>query len=80
VNGDLEGCGRGLILRYYPDICLEELRQITKNLSHYSLSPGRELNLGPPEYGVRVVTTRVKMGVDVTGSGSFSMASFEMWS
>jgi hypothetical protein len=28
----LEGSGRGLILRYYPEICLEVLTKTTKNL------------------------------------------------
>jgi hypothetical protein len=27
---DAEGSGRGLILRYYPGICLEELKKTTK--------------------------------------------------
>jgi hypothetical protein len=32
-ESDLEGSGRGLILRYYPGICLEELKEAMKNLS-----------------------------------------------
>jgi hypothetical protein len=46
----MEGSGGDLIYRYYPVIRLEELRKTTKNLSHDSRSPGRDLNLGPPEY------------------------------
>jgi hypothetical protein len=45
-------------LRYYPGICLEGLRKITNNISQDSLSPGRDLNLGPPKYeGVNHSTT-----------------------
>jgi hypothetical protein len=29
----MEGCGRGVILRYYPGINLERLRKTMKNLS-----------------------------------------------
>jgi hypothetical protein len=34
----------------HPSIFLEGLRKTTKNLSHDSRSPGRDLNTGPPEY------------------------------
>jgi hypothetical protein len=34
-------------LRYYPGICLEELRKITRNLRQDSLSTDRDLN---PEF------------------------------
>jgi hypothetical protein len=60
VNDELarmEGSGRGLILRYYPGIRLEGLRKTTKKLSQDSQSPGRDLNLEPPEYKVGVLTT-----------------------
>jgi hypothetical protein len=46
-----KGCGRKWLwpnLRYYPGICLEELRKTTKNLSQDSQSLGRGLNPGPP--------------------------------
>jgi hypothetical protein len=43
---------------YYPVICLEELRESTKNHSQDSRSPGRDLNPGPSEYKAGVLTTR----------------------
>jgi hypothetical protein len=46
----LIGSGRGLILRYYPDIRLEVPRKSTKNFSQGSWSSGRDSNPGPPEY------------------------------
>jgi hypothetical protein len=46
---DVEGSGRGLIFRYNP-ICLQGLRETKKNISENSRYPGRDLNLGPPEY------------------------------
>jgi hypothetical protein len=37
--------------RYYPGICVEELRKTMKNLIQYSSwSLNLDLNLGPPEY------------------------------
>jgi hypothetical protein len=54
----VEGNGRGLIVRYYPIICLEELRKAMKNLSQDSRSPGRDLNLGPPECEAGLLTTQ----------------------
>jgi hypothetical protein len=59
----MEGRGRGLILRYYPSICLEELRKTMKNLSRDSQSPGRDLNPGHPEYEAGVLTTRSRRSV-----------------
>jgi hypothetical protein len=47
---EMEGSGRGLILRYYPGICLVRVRKTTTNLSQDSRSLGRDLNPGPPEY------------------------------
>jgi hypothetical protein len=38
----VEGSGRGLILKYYPGICLEELRKTSKNVSQDSQCPGRD--------------------------------------
>jgi hypothetical protein len=55
------GCGRkrcGLILRYYPGICVERLTKATKTLSQDSRPPGRDLNPGPPDYKAEVITTR----------------------
>jgi hypothetical protein len=40
IGKDLVANGRGLILRYYPCIRLEVLRETTKHLSQHSLSPG----------------------------------------
>jgi hypothetical protein len=57
IGKKLEENGRGLILRYYPNIHLEGLRKTTKNLSQDSWSPGQELNPGPPEYKAGVLTT-----------------------
>jgi hypothetical protein len=54
----MEVSDRGLILRYYPGIRLEGLRKTTEILSQDSLSRGRDLNLGPPEYEVRVSTSQ----------------------
>jgi hypothetical protein len=33
LGNEMEGSGRGLILRYYPSICVEELRKTTKYLN-----------------------------------------------
>jgi hypothetical protein len=54
-----KGCGsdHGLILRYYPNICLEGLSKSTKYLSQDSKSPDQDLNPGPPAYE-GVLTTR----------------------
>jgi hypothetical protein len=53
----LEGNGSGLILRYYPGVFLEGLRNTTKDLSQGSRSPGRDLKPGPPQYEVGLLTT-----------------------
>jgi hypothetical protein len=53
----LEGSGRGLILSYCPDIRLEGLSKITKELSQDSQSPGGYLNQGPPIFKAGVSTT-----------------------
>jgi hypothetical protein len=37
-------------LRYYPDICLEELKKTTKTLNQDSRYPGRDSNREPPKY------------------------------
>jgi hypothetical protein len=37
-------------LRYYPSLCRDGLRKITKNLTQDSRSPCRYLNPGPPKY------------------------------
>jgi hypothetical protein len=56
IGKDMEGRGRGLI-RYYPSICLGELKKTTKNFSQDSQSPGRYLIQRPPEYEAGVPTT-----------------------
>jgi hypothetical protein len=56
----MERCGRKrswINLRYYAGICLEVLEKTTKTLSQNRRSTGRDLNPGPPEYEVRVLTT-----------------------
>jgi hypothetical protein len=50
----VDGSGRGLSM-YYPGTCLEVLRTFTKTCQS-SLSAGRNLNSGPPEYE-GVITT-----------------------
>jgi hypothetical protein len=59
----VEGSGHGLIFRYYSGIRLEGLRGTTKNLSQDSKSLDRDLNPGPPEYQVGVLTTRPRGSV-----------------
>jgi hypothetical protein len=54
----VKGSGHGLILRYYPGICLEGLRKITKNLSQDNQCQGTDMNPGPSEHEVGVSTTR----------------------
>jgi hypothetical protein len=55
---NLQGSGRGLILRYYPGIRMEGMRKTSKLLGQGSRSPGRELNVGPPEYEAGVLISR----------------------
>jgi hypothetical protein len=47
-----EGCEKTMWpnLRYYPGICPENLRKITKNIRQDSLFPGGALKPGPPKY------------------------------
>jgi hypothetical protein len=47
---DVKESGRGLILRYYPNICLQELVKLIKNLSQDNRFPGRDLNPWSPKY------------------------------
>jgi hypothetical protein len=64
-----EGCGRKRSctdLRHYPGICVEGLRKTTKILGQDNLSPGRNLNLGRPEYKAGMLTTRPRRSVFVT--------------
>jgi hypothetical protein len=55
-----KGCGRKRPwpnLRYYSSICLEGLRNITKNFIQDTGFPGQNLNPVPPEYEAGVLTT-----------------------
>jgi hypothetical protein len=57
-----KGCGRKrswLNLRHYCGICLEGLRISTSNLSQDSLSPGQDMNPGPPEHKAGVQRSSV---------------------
>jgi hypothetical protein len=54
---DLEGSGHVVILRYYPNIRLEGLRETAKNLSQDTLYPSLDLSQRPPEYEVGMLTT-----------------------
>jgi hypothetical protein len=56
IGKNVEGSGSGLILRYYPCICLNGAKKTTRNLSQDRQSPGRDMNLGPPEYKAAVLT------------------------
>jgi hypothetical protein len=50
VNNEFENKQLGSNLKYYPSICLIELRKIAKYPIQESRSPGRYLNPGPYEY------------------------------
>jgi hypothetical protein len=63
IEKDLEGSGRGLILRYCPWIRLEGLKKTTKPLRQDSRIPNRDLNLGPPEYEAGVLLIRPRRSV-----------------
>jgi hypothetical protein len=51
---------------YYACIYLEGLRKTTTNLSEYIRSPGRDLNLLPPEYEAGVPTAKRRPSVTWT--------------
>jgi hypothetical protein len=57
MGKDLEGSGSDQILRYYPGIYLEGLRNTTKSDSQDCMFPGQDSNAGPPEYEAGVLTT-----------------------
>jgi hypothetical protein len=40
------------------------LMNTTKNISEYSLCPGRDLNPGPPEYGAGVLATQARRSIE----------------
>jgi hypothetical protein len=87
MEKDFEGSGRGLILRFYPDIRLGRLGKTTKRLSQNCRSLGRDSNSGLPEYEARVSTTRPrrwawhrvdqKVGTDVSEKHTVSNFSPE---
>jgi hypothetical protein len=43
----VEGSSCGLVLRYFPSICLEGLKKTTESLNRASQSPSPDLNPGP---------------------------------
>jgi hypothetical protein len=45
-------------LRHYHEIYLQGLRETTKNINQYMLSPSRDLNPVPHEYEAGVLKTR----------------------
>jgi hypothetical protein len=57
---DKTGSGRGTSLRHYPIIHMEGLMKTTKNFSHDSRPPGRDLNMGSPKYEAEMLATRPK--------------------
>jgi hypothetical protein len=66
IGKDFAGSGRGLILRYYPGIRLVGLRKTTtKEPIRIASRRGRELNPGPPQYEVGVLTTQPRRSVMV---------------
>jgi hypothetical protein len=61
IGKDVKGSGRGLILRYYPGICLEGLSKTTIFLSQDSRSPERDLNLEPRKSEAGVLLTQPQL-------------------
>jgi hypothetical protein len=59
----LEGSGCGLVLRHYPGLPLNGLRETTKKLSQDTQPPGRDLHPGPAEYKAGVLTARPRRSV-----------------
>jgi hypothetical protein len=62
IGKDVEGRGRGLILRH-PVSCLEGLKKTMKGPSQDSQSPGQDLNPGPREYESGALTTGPRCSV-----------------
>jgi hypothetical protein len=71
---DLVGSGRALILRYYPGIPIEELRDIMKILRQNSRFPGRDLNPRPTEYEAGMLTTLLNVRSKKTTKNIFTVA------
>jgi hypothetical protein len=63
IGNDLVGNGHCLILRHYPSIRLEGLRKTMKTSTRIAGCWGQQLNLGPLEYEVGVLTTRSQRSV-----------------
>jgi hypothetical protein len=64
IGKDVEGGGQDLVLKQYTGICLERLRNTTRNISYNSQSPEQDLNPGHPEHEAVVLTTRPKCSVN----------------
>jgi hypothetical protein len=76
-----KGCRREKswpILRYYPSVCLKQLRNTTKTLSQNSQPPGPDFNLTLPEYEAGMLTCLHKVGKIFLKSSSANIA--ERWS
>ena len=76
VNYELENIWKAAVvayLRYYPDICLEELRKATQSLSHYSRCSGRDSNQTPPKYKSEMLLLEPTSSVWVSVSVSVSV-------
>jgi hypothetical protein len=58
VNNELERIWKEAVvaLRYYPNICVEELRNSIKTVSQDNRSSGSDLNPGPLEYEEVLIT------------------------
>jgi hypothetical protein len=55
MEKDVEGSGRGLIVRYYQTSAWRETEEKHKKLIHDNRSLVRDLNPGPPEYKAEVL-------------------------
>jgi hypothetical protein len=75
----MEERSRGLILRYYSGIRLEELRKNTKSLSQDSRSPVQYLNSGPPEYETGVLTTTFGKSGEVYPIETYCTFQLQEW-
>jgi hypothetical protein len=68
----LKESGRGLILRYYPGICLERLLKTTKNSVSTNIAglKGENLNPRPPEYEAEKLTIRPRCSVQLKSTAT----------
>jgi hypothetical protein len=74
MGKNLEGRGRGLILRNFPGIRIEVLRRNT-NISQDSRFPGRDLNARPSEYERGILTT-IPLDHNVSNSKHFTLRAY----